>query len=394
MMISNMLIKYKPKTKQELQDLCDDKKISLKDIDTSLIYDMSNLFSNSDRTNSEFEGIEDWDVSKVEDMSLMFYGCRSFNRDINKWDVSKVTNMYGMFTCCECFNKPLDKWDVSNVKEMKAMFQNATNFNQDISSWNTRRVEDMCCMFNNATNFNQYIGSWNTSSVENMSSMFEYATNFNQNISNWDTSSVEDMSYMFNSATNFNQDISSWNTHRVDDMSYMFSSAKNFNQDISKWNIHRVTDFVDMFNGASSFKQDLSSWKADNKTLGIKDDVITSVKEKTNVAAEDKKECSHIKIEKRFILNILLGNTSGYNGLIIGNCIEHLTKNDQDNRLEDLKKAIFYSVEAYSNAMSEKGKSANEISHSIEEYLDFLKTEFTKEKLNTLDQIVNINKNN
>lgn len=55
------------------------------------------LFEYSKRTNKQFKGIADWDVSKVKDMSCMFDGARSFNQPIGNWDVSKVSNMYGMF---------------------------------------------------------------------------------------------------------------------------------------------------------------------------------------------------------------------------------------------------------------------------------------------------------
>ena len=72
------------------------------------------LFEYSKRTNKQFNGIADWDVSKVKDMSLMFYGAKIFNQPIGNWDVSKVSNMYGMFYGAKNFNQPLDNWDLSN----------------------------------------------------------------------------------------------------------------------------------------------------------------------------------------------------------------------------------------------------------------------------------------
>ena len=64
----------------------------LNDIDTSLITDMSFLFSDS-----KFNGnISKWDTSHVTDMRNMFSYSR-FNGDISKWDVSKVDNMSYMF---------------------------------------------------------------------------------------------------------------------------------------------------------------------------------------------------------------------------------------------------------------------------------------------------------
>ena len=45
--------------------------------------------------------LNDWDVSNVTDMELMFQARNgyysNFNQPLNNWDVSKVTNMRGMF---------------------------------------------------------------------------------------------------------------------------------------------------------------------------------------------------------------------------------------------------------------------------------------------------------
>ena len=56
------MVKFQPKTKEELKELVDNLEINLGDIDTSLITDMSDLFNSTDR--KDFSGIEAWDVSK------------------------------------------------------------------------------------------------------------------------------------------------------------------------------------------------------------------------------------------------------------------------------------------------------------------------------------------
>ena len=96
--------------------------------------------------------IENWDTSRVTDMSKLFWIprtdcycafwifepeiyhdlnlCYEFNEDISKWDVSNVENMTEMFMDCKKFNTPIGDWDVSKVKDMSGMFFMAENFNR------------------------------------------------------------------------------------------------------------------------------------------------------------------------------------------------------------------------------------------------------------------------
>lgn len=96
--------KYNPETKEELKTLVDNESISLGDINTSKITDMSKLFQYSERDN--FTGIEKWNVSKVENMDGMFNEASNFNQDIGNWDVSNVKYMNGMFTSSPPENNP------------------------------------------------------------------------------------------------------------------------------------------------------------------------------------------------------------------------------------------------------------------------------------------------
>ena len=268
--------KYKPKTKQELEKLVYTDGIKLYDVDTSLITDMSELFYKSSR--KDFEGIEDWDVSNVEDMSYMFaymsydsFESRSkakFNRNLNNWNVSKVKHMSFIFYYCNDFNQPLDKWDVSNVEDMFRMFDNCKKFNQPLNSWNVSNVTNMSGMFQVAESFNQPLDKWDVSNVTTMRAMFNYAKAFNQDITNWNVSKVEDMGYMFSICVNFNQSLNDWDVSKVKTMEGMFRSAFKFNQPLDKWNTSKVENMHEMFNEALKFNQPLNSWNVSNvKTM-------------------------------------------------------------------------------------------------------------------------------
>ncbi|QVK02835.1 BspA family leucine-rich repeat surface protein [Mycoplasma mycoides] len=105
--------------------------------DTSNIVDMSGTFYNTREITDK--SIQDWNTSKVTNMSEMFAYSKGFNLDLSSWDVSKVKTMEKMFLNAEKFNngeKPL-KWDnkLNEVTNMNKMFYNASSFNQNLNSW-------------------------------------------------------------------------------------------------------------------------------------------------------------------------------------------------------------------------------------------------------------------
>lgn len=251
-------------TRAELQQRITDKKDVTK-VDTSLVADMSYLFSGDRSFNQDISG---WDVSGARNMEGMFYWKDSFNQDLTGWDVSNVTNMSSMFRKTNVFNGDISDWDVSNVTDMSLMFLEARVFNQNLSEWDVSSVTDMSSMFEDAWEFDQDISKWDVSSVTDMNSMFYDANDFNQDLPNWDVSSVMDMEDMFNDANDFNGDISKWDVSSVENMDSMFEDAIAFNGDISTWfsktdkpvDGYSITDMRKMFYGASSFNQDLSEW--------------------------------------------------------------------------------------------------------------------------------------
>ena len=230
--------KYKPNKRDELKALVKDESINLKDIDISLITDMSFVFSDSER--KDFSGIEDWDMSKVTNTNYMFYNAKNFNHPLNKWDMSNVSSMKGMFYEAQSFNQPLDKWDTSNVTNMSKMFHKALSFNKPIENWDVSNVRDMGGMFGETDVLNQPLNKWDTSNVTNMSEMFYKAKKFNQPLENWNVSNVRNMYGMFYETLSFNQPLAKWDIKSVENMKFMFSYAKSFNQNLDTWDLSKV----------------------------------------------------------------------------------------------------------------------------------------------------------
>lgn len=221
---------------------------------------MESAFSSCSKLNISATDIPNF--TNVSDMSNMFVGCSSLigNSSINNWDISRVTNLSATFSGCTNFNQPIGNWNTGNVKHMGTLFFMAKNFNQDIGNWDTSKVESMAAMFNHAQKFNQPIGNWDLSSNLDLDFTFSNALAFNQPLANWNTSSVLEMSNMFGNAKSFNQDISSWDTSNVIIMGHMFGNAIAFNQNIGNWDTSNVISFQNTFNGATAFNQNLGNW--------------------------------------------------------------------------------------------------------------------------------------
>lgn len=112
------------------------------------------------------------DLTRVQDMSSAFAGCRNLTGDLSGWDVSNVTNMNFMFANSN-FNGDISQWDVSNVTNMRAMFSFDTLFNQDISNWDVSSVTDFSSMFQIATAFDQDLGDWDVSNATDLDSFVD-----------------------------------------------------------------------------------------------------------------------------------------------------------------------------------------------------------------------------
>ena len=84
---------------------------------------------------TKYGSIENWDTSRVTDMSNLFKDAETFNADISKWNVSRVTSMKSMFLGASLFNGDVTAWTTSNVVNLESAFQYASVFNQDISKW-------------------------------------------------------------------------------------------------------------------------------------------------------------------------------------------------------------------------------------------------------------------
>lgn len=237
---------YKPKDKQELQEIC---------------FKCMTLFIDSD----EVCNLNWLDVSEIIDMSSLFYTYVEYpcTIDVSKWDVSNVVYMESMFRYCEKINiGDISNWNVSKVREMGHMFDDCKLFNGDLSKWDVSSVRDMGQMFRHCKQMKDPgISNWDVSNVLSMDGMFFECPLFNADLSKWDVSNVRDMDQMFGGCESFNSDLSNWNTSNLRLVSHMFKGCKSLNTNLDNWDISKLeikfTRF--MFDGCESMKK-LPKW--------------------------------------------------------------------------------------------------------------------------------------
>ena len=213
----------------------------------------------------EGAGLEDWNVSNVENFSYMFINCSALTMKPEKWDVSKAQSLASMFSGCSYFEGQLDKWNVKNVTDFSYMFSNCGRFQGKVDEWlvGENSATDLTAMFRGCGKFNGDIRRWNVSKVTNMSYLFSQCVQFAQNIFEWDVAQVTDMSYCFDGCVNFTHDLQSWDVSNVLSMRGMFRGAKNYNRSFEAWKdrVSNVTDFSEMFQGCSDFTgSGLNGW--------------------------------------------------------------------------------------------------------------------------------------
>ena len=171
------------------------------------------------------------DTSNVTDMSFMFYGCSSLTSlDISNFDTSKVTDMHCMFDGCSALRSlNVSNFNTSKVTDMNGMFSDCSLLTSlDLSNFDTSKVTDMSFMFSTCTLLTSLnVSNFNTSKVTNMKGMFHSCSSLTSlDLRSFDTNKATDMSYMFFTCTSLTKIYAgpNWITTTAD-TTYMFNTC-------------------------------------------------------------------------------------------------------------------------------------------------------------------------
>ena len=117
---------------------------------TSRVTDMSYLFAFC----SSFRGASAANYVNQDDDEIAKSNPNAYN--LGGWDTSRVTSMKFAFHQASAFDGAgLEDWDVSRVHDLTYFAQDATLFNPNIWRWDTRKVRSFNRAFHNATRFSQ-----------------------------------------------------------------------------------------------------------------------------------------------------------------------------------------------------------------------------------------------
>ena len=238
---------------------------------TSKVTDMSFMFYCCSSLKSLDLSV--FNTSNVTDMDRMFYECSSIaSLDINNFNTSKVTNMGGMFSSCSSLtNLDLSSFNTSNVTSIN-MFSGCSSLTSlDLNSFNTSNATIMSGMFSSCSSLTSLdLSNFNTSKVTNMYGVFRGCSSLTSlDLSGFNTSKVTRMDDMFYGCSSLiSLDLSGFNTSNVTNMYRMFYECSSIaSLDINNFNTSQVTNMMSMFSYCQSLTSlDLSSFNTSNVT--------------------------------------------------------------------------------------------------------------------------------
>ena len=127
-------------------------KIDFSNFDTSLVEDMSYMFTNCNSLTSL--DLSHFNTSSVKSFAFMFYSCyRLKYLNLNNFNTSQVENMYAMFYNCSLLTSlDLSGFNTVSLKNIVGMFYDCASLKYlNIDNFNTSSIDHMYSIFYNCS---------------------------------------------------------------------------------------------------------------------------------------------------------------------------------------------------------------------------------------------------
>ena len=147
--------------------------------------------------NKSFIDLTDIDISELDDLSGVFARLNKAEVvDISGWDVSNVTIMDYTFSRCKKLKKiiGIENLDVSKLEDANGMFYMCENLVElDLTNWNPKLLQKTRCMFCGCSNLKiiKNIENWQLPNIKDVSYMFCDCAKLDVDLSNWDLTNIK-----------------------------------------------------------------------------------------------------------------------------------------------------------------------------------------------------------
>ena len=238
--------------------------LDLSKIITSNVTEMSYMFSGM--KNAESLDLKSFNTSNVLDMSYMFSDMEALrNLNISTFTTGKVTNMSNMFDGLKVLNAlDVSKFDTSNVTNFECMFRNCEAITiLDVSKFITAKAESFYAMFENCKKVGTLnVSNFDTTKAKNLACMFASCSAItNLNVSNFKFNSLDSSAYSESTTI-------SGITVPKNGLYGMFMNCEKLAElDLTSWDTSNVTNMAYMFSNCSSItRMNLSNFDTSKVT--------------------------------------------------------------------------------------------------------------------------------
>ena len=112
--------------------------------DTSNVITMDCMFIQCKKL-KKIIGIENLDVSKLENATSMFSHCEKLvELDLTNWNPILLKNAWNMFSYCSNLKiiENIENWQLPNIKSVRQMFYKCAKLDVDLSNWDLTNIKD------------------------------------------------------------------------------------------------------------------------------------------------------------------------------------------------------------------------------------------------------------